>query len=177
MKILKYQDIFFYPNENYCKIKYANFFWLFDEDNYAYPSLKLKFCNKDGENIIKIFVRKTPDFLTYEYSNKPIIGEYIELNDYEGKKIKAEYLPFGIDKNTSKYIYGNNYLGRQLKNLGDLSMAFEASMKGINFYTQDLIAASYFILFNFYKFMAKKNKYVLGNYNKNYGRLFLFNKN
>jgi hypothetical protein len=40
-------------------------------------------------------------------------------------------------------------------------MAYEASMKGLNFYTQDLISASYYILFNFYKFIyIYENDYI-----------------
>jgi hypothetical protein len=71
---------------------------------------------------------------------------YRNIND-KIEEIEAIPLPSGNSKTTSHAIFGNSYLGRQLKNLGDLSMAYEASMKGLNFYTQDLIAAGYYLIF------------------------------
>jgi len=55
-------------------------------------------------------------------------------------------------------------------------MAYEASMKGIGFLTQDVIAASYYILFNFYKYMEKTYNFKLDIKNeKEFGKLLLVN--
>jgi hypothetical protein len=156
-----------------CDKKYAKYFWLFD-DKYAYATLELAYCDIKGNKNIKIFVKKEPSFDEIQYFDDAIVNKTIKLKDYYNNDIEAFLLPHGDSKTLGK-IYYKNYFGRQLKNLGDLSMAYEASMKGIGFLTQDVIAASYYILFNFYKYMQKTYKFELDIKNYDFGKLILYN--
>lgn len=190
-------EYFFYPN-NKIKIGKVEFFWSFDiknpkNESAVYPSLKIIFT-KDKEIQDEIYVRKYLDFKKNEDKETPLFNSKVKMYRYLDKKvqeIKVTLLPSGNSKITSYAIFGNNYLGRQLKNLGDLSMAYEASMKGLNLYTQDLIIASYYILFNFYKFIllekiecnnetiqTKKSDFIFNLDIKKceYGNLMLYNK-
>jgi len=45
----------------------------------------------------------------------------------------------------------------KLKNLGDVGMAYYASLNGYHFKTTDNIAKTYFTIFNFYKFIKINN--------------------
>jgi hypothetical protein len=191
-------EYFFYPN-NKKIIGKVEFFWSFekiyelDTKINVYPSLRMIFT-KDGKSEEIIYVRKFLDFDENQEREKPIFNIRETMYRYLDKKvikIKTISLPSGNSKITSYAIFGNNYLGRQFKNLGDLSMAYEASMKGLNLYTQDLIIASYYILFNFYKFLAlekikceKKSienikyesKYFLDIKSCEFGNLIIYNK-
>lgn len=55
------------------------------------------------------------------------------------------------DINDNKYAY--LHINHMLKNLGDVGMALYASVNKINFKTTDKISRTYFIIFNFYKFL------------------------
>lgn len=186
-------SIFFYPEQN-CSLAEAEFFWSYDDKNNLYSTLEIIICNQDKKMEIYTFARI--NYPKYEFQTEPLFNKAVSLKrKIQDKEISISCipLPFGLTKGVSKYIYANNFLGRQLKNLGDLSMAYEASMKGLNFYTQDLISASYYILFNFYKFIYIYENDIIDNvldsidiqYNgekdfldiKNYllGNLMLFN--
>lgn len=185
-------EYFFYPNNKNIKGR-VEFFWSFKEktssDNLeVYPTLRIIFT-KDEKSEEKIYVRKFIDFNENQERENPIFSVEETMYRYLDKKIteiKTIPLPSGNSKITSYAIFGNNYLGRQFKNLGDLSMAYEASMKGLNLYTQDLIIASYYILFNFYKFLALENcskpieisklKYFLDIKSCEFGNLMIYNK-
>jgi hypothetical protein len=183
-------EYFFYPNKNNIKGR-VEFFWSFKEkialDNIeVYPSLRMIFT-KGEKSEEKIYVRKFIEFNENQERENPIFSVEEAMYRYLDKKvieIKTIPLPSGNSKITSYAIFGNNYLGRQFKNLGDLSMAYEASMKGLNLYTQDLIIASYYILFNFYKFLALEkcskpidiSKYFLDIKSCEFGNLMIYNK-
>lgn len=56
------------------------------------------------------------------------------------------------DDNVTIY---DNWITYMLKNLGDVGMALWASKNNTNFQSTDTLANTYFMLFNFYKFMSR----------------------
>ena len=133
-----------------------------------------------------ILMRKNKKDSVIENNKLKILNLQKQIDELKKQAIFEEIKEFISKKNSLGYIYTSsgltidkdklfgihyideifdieitNSISYFLKNLGDVGMAFDASLNGYHFSTTDNIAKTYFIIFNFYKFFSfnKKDTY------------------
>lgn len=126
--------------------------WYFNIEKYD-SILKLMYSNSEIKNNelfeeIKNYIKKN--------NNLGIIYTNIGLTQNKNKLFGINDIDnfFDNDADIIKLTDEINYL---LKNLGDVGLAFYASVNNLHFKTTDNIAKTYFIIFNFYKFLNRNN--------------------